>query len=299
MVGEYVISQRDINEDSLKPDAIAVSSFPIDSHDCQRVGTGTMVVDEGTIMPVRMPGRGHGYPYHVPYRAITPKATECQNLLVPVALSCTHVGMSSIRVEPTWMSIGQSAGVAAAMSANQKIAVQQIAYPELRMHLLAQGQVLDLPVLSDPQKHRPTQASVDPKSLAGIVLDDSQAEIKGRWSHSSGFKPHVGHGYQHDDRRADGGSIAIFRFTAPERGKYDFRMAYSAHETRATNVPVTIESMGRVIVLNADQRVPMAAGEMFRSIGQVELDGECVVTIHNSGTDGFVIVDALQFLLLR
>ena len=299
MVGEYVISQRDINEDSLKPDAIAVSSFPIDSHDCQRVGTGTMVVDEGTIMPVRMPGRGHGYPYHVPYRAITPKATECQNLLVPVALSCTHVGMSSIRVEPTWMSIGQSAGVAAAMSANQKIAVQQIAYPELRMHLLAQGQVLDLPVLSDPQKHRPTHASVDPKSLAGIVLDDSQAEIKGRWSHSSGFKPHVGHGYQHDDRRADGGSIAIFRFTAPERGKYDFRMAYSAHETRATNVPVTIESMGRVIVLNADQRVPMAAGEMFRSIGQVELDGECVVTIHNSGTDGFVIVDALQFLLLR
>jgi hypothetical protein len=298
MVGEYVLSQKDIKDEPRKGDAIVVSSFPIDSHDCQRVGTSLMVVNEGTIMPVRMPGRGHGYPYQIPYRAITPKAAECRNLLVPVALSCTHVGMSSIRVEPTWMSLGQSAGVAAAIGAKQRIAVQELQYPELRVRLLAQKQVLDLPVLPDqPGEQRPV-ANVDPKSLPGLVLDDSQADLQGRWSHSSGFKPHVGDGYQHDERRADGESVAVFRFSVPSRGKYDLRMAYSAHETRATNVPVKIESGGQATVLKVDQRVRMNVGEVFRSIGRVELDGDCVITIKNSGTDGFVIVDALQLLAL-
>ena len=51
-------------------------------------------------LPVRMAGRRHGYPYHVPYRAILPAEAECDNLVVPVALSCTHVGISSIRVSP-------------------------------------------------------------------------------------------------------------------------------------------------------------------------------------------------------
>lgn len=75
-------------------------------------------------------------------------------------------------------------------------------------------------------------------------------------------------------------------------------MAYSAHETRATNVPVTIESGERTTVFKVNQRVRMNAGEVFRSIGKVELDGDCVITIKNSGTDGFVIVDALQLLEL-
>ena len=298
MVGEYVLSQKDISEEPRKPDAIVVSSFPIDSHDCQRVGTALMVVNEGTIMPVRMPSRGHGYPYQIPYRAITPRLAECRNLLVPVALSCTHVGISSIRVEPTWMSLGQSAGVAAAMSAKQKIAVQELQYQELRACLFAQKQVLDLPVLPDPPTAQKSGINVDPKSLPGFVLDDSQADFKGTWSHSSGFKPHVGDGYKHDEQRADGESIVVFRFSAPSRGRYELRMAYSAHETRATNVPVTIESGGRTTVFKVNQRVRMNAGEVFRSIGQVELDGDCVITIKNSGTDGFVIVDALQLLEL-
>jgi hypothetical protein len=77
MIGEYVVSQKDIMDEPKKDDAIVVSSFPIDSHDCQRVGTAEFVINEGTIMPVRIPGRKHGYAYHIPYRAITPKAAEC------------------------------------------------------------------------------------------------------------------------------------------------------------------------------------------------------------------------------
>jgi hypothetical protein len=147
MKGMYVVSQNDIQNEPRKDDAVIVSSFPIDSHDCQRVAMPDGVTNEGTILPVHMPNQKHGYPYQVPYRSLLPKPEECQNLLVPVALSATHVAYCSVRVEPTWMILGQSAGIAAALAAKQNVSVQSLPYPLLRERLLAQKQVLDLPVL--------------------------------------------------------------------------------------------------------------------------------------------------------
>lgn len=144
--GAYVMTQADVLRDHSKPDPIAVASFPIDSHDCQRVARGDgEVVNEGTIFPVRIKELKRGPAYHVPYRAITPKREECSNLLVPVALSATHVAYSSIRVEPSWMTIGHSAGIAAALAAKQSEPVQSLDYAALRARLVAQKQALDLP----------------------------------------------------------------------------------------------------------------------------------------------------------
>ncbi len=146
MKGSYVIRQQDILDDPTKDDPIAISSFPIDSHDCQRIAIeGGGVINEGTIFPVRKKNPPQGYAYHVPYRSILPKPEQATNLLVPVALSCTHVGISSLRIEGSWMIIGQGAGVAAALSAQQDVAVQELSYANLRERLLAQGQVLELP----------------------------------------------------------------------------------------------------------------------------------------------------------
>lgn len=148
MKGMYVVTQNDIMQTPQKDDTIAISSFPIDSHDCQRIALKDGgVINEGTMLVYMKGNRKHGHPFHIPYRAITPKAAECENLLVPVALSCTHVAICSIRVEPTWMILGQSAGVAAALSAKQNVAVQKLPYLTLREHLLKQKQVLDLPAL--------------------------------------------------------------------------------------------------------------------------------------------------------
>ena len=145
MLGMHVIRQKDILDEPEKPDPIAISSFPIDSHDCQRVARGTdAVINEGTIFPVRRPGTRQGYAYHVPLRAILPRHEECTNLLVPVALSCTHVGISSLRIEGTWMIIGQSAGIAAAQLAEGTASAPDLDYATLRPRLLAAGQVLDL-----------------------------------------------------------------------------------------------------------------------------------------------------------
>ena len=157
MKGLYVISQKDILESPEKDDPIAISSFPIDSHDCQRVALkGGGVINEGTIFPVRkIPGQG--YAYHVPYRSILPRPGQCNNLLVPVALSCTHVGISSLRIEGAWMVIGQGAGIAAALAADQDVAVQELEYPKLRERLLHQKQVLQLPELAELSSARGDQ----------------------------------------------------------------------------------------------------------------------------------------------
>jgi hypothetical protein len=145
MRGAYILTQADILTNGAKPDSIAVVSFPIDSHDCQRVARGDgEVINEGTIFPVRTENPKRGYAYQVPLRAITPPAAECENLLVPVALSATHVAYSSIRVEPAWMTIGHSAGIIAALATRDAAAVQNLDYAKLREHLLAQQQVLDL-----------------------------------------------------------------------------------------------------------------------------------------------------------
>ena len=146
MKGMYVISQKDILDTPTKDDPIAISSFPIDSHDCQRIALpGGGVINEGTIFPVRKQNPKVGFAYHVPYRAIMPKPDQCNNLLVPVALSCTHVGMSSLRIEGAWMAIGQGSGVAAALAAKQHLTVQELPYVTLREHLIKQGQILDIP----------------------------------------------------------------------------------------------------------------------------------------------------------
>ena len=86
--------------------------------------------------------------YKIPYRAITPEKRECDNLLVPVCCSASHIAMTSLRMEPVWMTLGQSAGVAAARAAQQKLAVQAIDYGKLRTRLLELDVKLERPFQS-------------------------------------------------------------------------------------------------------------------------------------------------------
>lgn len=299
MKGMYVISQKDILDSPDKDDPIAISSFPIDSHDCQRIALkGGGVINEGTIFPVRRTNPKQGYAYHVPYRSILPRPEQCDNLLVPVALSSTHVGISSLRIEGAWMIIGEAAGVAAAFAASKDMAVQDLPYPQLRKRLLAQGQVLELPeVIELP----PAPESIGVKLLPGIVLDDAHAKLTGNWSRSTNFKPHIGSGYVFSgnrDTKGDGNSTATFRFKAPKSGRYQLLMAYSAHETRAKNVPVTVSSGPHEKSFVVDQTHPLPTGSHFRPLDTINLqtDVETVIEITNTDTSGFVILDALQLI---
>jgi tetratricopeptide (TPR) repeat protein len=132
----------------------------MDSHHCQRCvvmqadkQTGARratVRNEGDVQ-VRIPG-----PYPVAYRAIVPKQSECANLLVPVCLSASHLAYGSIRMEPVFMVLGQSAGTAAAMAIDGDMAVQQVDYSKLRTRLLADHQMLDAPAARNAPQGRTT-----------------------------------------------------------------------------------------------------------------------------------------------
>jgi hypothetical protein len=288
MRGLYVVTQNDIFKNITKPDPIMISSFPIDSHDCRRViQPDGKVINEGTIFPVRQMPQRIGYPYQVPYRAILPLKAECDNLLVPVALSSTHVAMSSLRIEATWMLIGQSAGIAAALAKNNDVAVQDLPYEMLKPRLEEQGQVLDLPA--------------EFRMGAGIVLDDSAAELAGTWSSSATLKPFIGAGYRYAGSKGvsnDGSATATFRFKAPRAGVYQFSMAYTPDASRATNVPVSFSSGAKRTNFSVDQTIARPVGSTYRLIGSIPLvsDQETVVTIGTTGTSGFVMLDAIHLI---
>ena len=152
MQGRFMLSQKDVLVERTKPDPIAISSFPLSSPDCRRVASKEGLRNEGALAPVLAPGQAHGHPFQVPYRSITPAADECTNLLVPVAISATHVAYASLRAEPTRMVIGESAGIAAALAAKAGVTVQALDYAKLRERLLARQQVLDLPAEPAPAK---------------------------------------------------------------------------------------------------------------------------------------------------
>jgi hypothetical protein len=145
MRGEYVMTQRDVQEDRRKPDSIGMSSHFIDCHHVQRVALNeNEFVNEGRIW--RM-----GYAYQIPYRALTPKASECTNLIVPGAASYTHVAFCTLRLESVWMITGHAAGVAAAIAVNDGTDVQNVNVPALQQKLRAQGQILDF-IPGQPEK---------------------------------------------------------------------------------------------------------------------------------------------------
>lgn len=152
MIGEYVMTQRDIQTDLAKPDAIGMGSYNSDSHNVQRiVNAAGFVRNEGDMqVPVQ--------PYQIPYRILLPKRAEASNLLVPVCFSATHVSYSTLRMEPQYMILGQAAGVAAAMAIAKSIAVQDVDTAALRKTLVSQGAILEyVPSTQTPLIHLFTQ----------------------------------------------------------------------------------------------------------------------------------------------
>ncbi len=138
MVGEYVMSQKDIQAELTKPDVIGMGSYNSDSHNVQRrpAEDGKAVENEGD-MQVRVT------PYQIPYRLMLPKRSEATNLLVPVAFSATHVAYSTLRMEPQYMIVGHAAGVAAKMAIDRKQAVQDVDTAALSAKLKSQRAVFE------------------------------------------------------------------------------------------------------------------------------------------------------------
>ena len=136
MIGEYVLTEHDLLNGRVQYDSIGMGSYNIDIREVQRTWKWVSrfpnlvgeVVNEGYLsVPVK--------PYAIPYRSLTPRFDECENLIVPVCLSASHVAFSSVRMEPQYMILGQSGGTAAALAARSGQPVQQVDLAALRSRL--------------------------------------------------------------------------------------------------------------------------------------------------------------------
>src|SRR5207237_8129892 len=107
-------------------DAVGLASYTMHSHNCRRIVRYGHAQNEGDVQVGGFP------PYPIAYRAIVPKSVECENLLVPVCLSATHIAYGSIRMEPVFMILGQSAATAAVLAIEEKAALQNLNYGKVR-----------------------------------------------------------------------------------------------------------------------------------------------------------------------
>jgi len=138
MIGKYVMTENELLKRRPTPDPVGMGSYGMDSHNVQRYITPEgYVQNEGDI------GVSTKGPYSIAYGSLVPKPGQCDNLLVPVCVSSSHIAYGSIRMEPVFMILGQSAATAACLAIDDNVSVQNVSYDKLRARLLADKQILE------------------------------------------------------------------------------------------------------------------------------------------------------------
>jgi hypothetical protein len=286
MIGQYVMTEHDCLARRVTPDPIGMGSYTMDSHNVQRY-----VTPEGHVQNEGDIGVSPPRPYQIAYGTIVPQRAHCTNLLVPVCVSSSHIAFGSIRMEPVFMILGQSAATAAVQAIERNQAVQDVDYAVLRTQLLLDKQVLELPDSARPR------GAVRADQLPGTTIDDRQAALTGNWSSSSSITPFVDLGYRHDADGDKGRMTARFEAEL-EDGRYEVRVYYSPNPNRASNVPVTVFHADGQDLCRVDQKraVDDAAGYAVLGTFRFRAGAPAAVQISNADTDGHVIIDAVQFL---
>jgi len=136
LLGDYVVTENDCRGTRACTDPVALGAYGMDSHNCRRILVDGRLLNEGDVQAAGFP------PYAISYRAIIPRRGECENLLVPVCVSASHIAFGSIRMEPVFMMLGQAAATAASVALDSGSTVQDVEYAGLRKQLLHHGLVL-------------------------------------------------------------------------------------------------------------------------------------------------------------
>jgi hypothetical protein len=137
LVGDVVMTEHHCMGTTRAEDSVALAAYTMDSHNCRRVVIDGAVKNEGDVQV------HSGPPYPISYRSIIPKKGECKNLAIPFCLSASHIAFGSIRMEPVFMILSESAAEACVLALEKQAALQEVPYGELRDRLLRCGQVLD------------------------------------------------------------------------------------------------------------------------------------------------------------
>lgn len=294
MIGEYVLTSHDLDENIYKYDGIGMGSYNIDIRHNQRTFQWVSrfpelipeTINEGYLsIPVK--------PYEIPYRSLVPKFEECSNLLVPVCISTSNLGYASFRMEPQYMIAGQAAGIAAAMASKLGIAVQQIPINQLRAQLVSQGQIISI-------KDNPN--GYFQKGNTIIADDDIPRFIEksGKWKLSEDplvNRHEITFMYTDQDSKSYPATMS-YRPILSKTGKYNVYGWWPKTTQAANNVPIKVFSTDGVFQLKINQQNQgnkwVLLGNYHFSAGQNNL-----VEISNVNTNGLVIADAFKFELIN
>jgi hypothetical protein len=287
MVGAFVMTENELTKKKPTPDSVGMGSYTIDSHNVRRYVTPEgNVQNEGDIgVPIS--------PYSIAYGSLVPKRGEIANLFAPVACSATHIAYGSIRMEPVFMILGQSAATAAVLAIDGNLAVQDVPYAALRARLLADGQVLE----HESSKEKPKgHGSAKPaSSLPGVTVDDDEAALTGDWKQSSANSGFVGSGYRHDDKGSAGPVSATFIGKLPAAGTYAVSLTVVPNANRSRDALVRIEHADGAAEIRADL-TGKGSKDGLLPLGAYRFSaGPAKVTVSNSGAKGYVLVDAVNW----
>lgn len=275
MVSSYVMTERECRGTVKVSDSVGLASYTMDSHNCQRLVVEGAVRNEGDVQT------GVPAPYRISYRSLTPVESQCANLLVPVALSASHIAYGSIRMEPVFMLLAQSAATAARLAIDGAGVVQTVPIAALQSRLKADGQLLDWPLST------PGEVILDNASPSGVTR-------WGTWLSSTSVSGYYGADYLHDNHTGDGVSRLRFRPSLPAAGTWAVALRWTAHSNRASNVPVDIEHSAGISSRTVDQR---QQGGQWVSLGTYSFTAGTAgsVLIRTEDTDGYVVADAVRF----
>lgn len=273
MTGEYVMTEHHCEGRETVNDGIGMAAYTMDSHNCQRIVVNGMVKNEGDVQQ----GLGGLPPYPISYRAILPKRAECTNLLVPVCLSASHIAYGSIRMEPVFMVLGQSAAVSAIMTIDANKALHDIDVTKLQNELKANP-------LAD-------------KSQAEILIDNDDAQVKlnGDWRIVPKGHGRYGKNYLLDDSRGQDEKSVIYNPAIPVTKKYKIYVyiPYLEQLSKQINVNIWTNTGKKSLLLK-----PKNTESDWLFVGEflLEKGNKNMLEITNIGADGVIIADAALFI---
>ncbi len=289
MIGEYFMTQHDLETDTVKYDAIGMGSYNIDVRHVQRTYIPVSrfpelhyeVYNEGYIsIPVA--------PYEIPYRTLLPKYYECTNLIVPVCMSASFIANASIRMEPQYMIMGHAAGIAAAMAIKQERPVQKVDIADLQSKLNEQNQILSL-------SENPYGAF---KYTSEVIIDNNMKRFTGKsgswWGNEIEHNGRYQMNYAQNDKQK---GTFIFRPWIPKSGTYEISIWYPSKDTNSNKVSVSIEHKGGTEKKTINQQ---KNGGRWIRLGSYKLEKGYreVVTVIADNADGTVVADAVKLSLI-
>jgi hypothetical protein len=296
LLGDVVLTKEDLVSGRAFPDGCVPTGWKIDLHlPDPRYEKGF----EGNAFISRAEYADYPQPYWVPYRCLYSR--NIANLFMAGRdISVTHEALGAVRVMRTGGCMGEVVGMAASVCKKHGAdprAVYEQHLAELQT-LLRRGVGRNPEARPDYENQgEPAKSTtgMDPKSLPGIVVDDDQAKLTGKWGAAARLD-HVGKGYRYASPNS--GASARFEFTVKTSGSYEVRLGCQHHENRADNVAVTVHGAEGSKTMTVNQRVapPIPPGFVSLGVFRFEADKPGVVELTTAGANGLVGVDAVQVL---